>query len=343
MFYHLLYIHLFRPFLKYNPSTSPLPTHVSPRKLCTQAASLISKLMRLYKRTYGLRNIAVYMVHSACTIHLLNLPGKLAKRDIIHGVKHLEEVAEDWLCARRTLSILSVLARKWKIELPEEASAVLARTDAKYGTFSTADVPSPKADATATPSSATANSPHLPQFHSPQKTQSQYYVPQESKYISTTASMGSASLLSTGLPTTTSIPPHAVSAISPIPSPRTNGVMNLPPENAIPQNTLYVPQQHYTTTDPGKSALSQLQSVSAMKSSAGSPSMLFGGVDALVESQNWWLKDQASLAVGFDNWGSIEGVDGTGMAGVGSNNFFVPSSGSGNLNGTGFGEDEWYV
>jgi hypothetical protein len=346
MFYHLLYIHLFRPFLKYNPSTSPLPIHVSPRKLCTQAASLISKLMRLYKRTYGLRqicNIAVYMVHSACTIHLLNLPEKLAKRDIIHGAKHLEEIAEDWLCARRTLSILIVLARKWKIELPEEASAVLARTDAKYGTFSTADVPSPKADATATPSSATANSPHLLQFHSPQKTQSQYYVPPESKYMSTTASMGSASLLSTGLPTTTSIPPHAVSAISPIPSPRTNGVMNLPPENAIPRNALYVPQQHYTTTDPGKSALSRPQSASAIKSSAGSPSMMFGGVDALVESQNWWLKDQASLAVGFDNWGSIEGVDGTGMAGIGSNNFFILSSGSGNLNATGFGEDEWYA
>jgi hypothetical protein len=161
--------------------------------------------------------------------------------------------------------------------------------------------------------------------------------------MSTTASMGSASLLSTGLPTTTSIPPHAVSAISPIPSPRTNGVMNLPPENAIPRNALYVPQQHYTTTDPGKSALSRPQSASAIKSSAGSPSMMFGGVDALVESQNWWLKDQASLAVGFDNWGSIEGVDGTGMAGIGSNNFFILSSGSGNLNATGFGEDEWYA
>jgi hypothetical protein len=283
------------------------------------------------------------MVHSACTIHLLNLPEKLAKRDIIHGVKHLEEIAEDWLCARRTLSILSVLARKWKIELPEEASAVLARTDTKYGTFSTADVPSPKADATGTPSSSTANSPHLLQVHSPQKTQSQYYAPQESKYISTTASMGSASLLSTGLPTTTSIPPLAVSAISPIPSPRTNGVMNLPPEIVIPRNTLYLPQQHYTTIDLGKGALSQPQSTSAMTSSARSPSMMFGGVDALVESQNWWLKDQASLAVGFDNWGSIEGVDGTGMAGIGSNNFFMPGGGSGNLNGTGFGEDEWYA
>ncbi|ROW05470.1 hypothetical protein VSDG_00220 [Cytospora chrysosperma] len=146
MFYHLQYIHLFRPFLKYNPSASPLPSHVSPRRICSANAGFISKLMRLYKKLYNLRqicNIAVYMVHSACTIHLLNVPEKTAKRDIIHGVKHLEEIAEDWLCARRTLSIISVLSRKWNCELPEEAAAILRRTDEKYGYLGTQDVPSP--------------------------------------------------------------------------------------------------------------------------------------------------------------------------------------------------------
>ncbi|KAK2060990.1 fungal-specific transcription factor domain-containing protein [Colletotrichum caudatum] len=155
MFFHLQYIHLFRPFLKYAPAASPLPSHVSPRRICTANAGAISKLMRLYKKTWNLRqicNIAVYMVHSACTIHMLNLPEKTAKRDIIHGVKHLEEIAEDWLCARRTLSIISVLARKWNVELPEEASAVLQRTDDKYGTFSTSDVPSPRTNVTMSPS-----------------------------------------------------------------------------------------------------------------------------------------------------------------------------------------------
>ena len=118
MFFHLQYIHLFRPFLKYSPNSSPLPPHVSPRRICTANAGAISKLMRLYKKLYNLRqicNIAVYMLHSACTIHLLNLPEKTAKRDIIHGVKHLEEIAEDWLCGRRALSILSVLVRKWNV------------------------------------------------------------------------------------------------------------------------------------------------------------------------------------------------------------------------------------
>ncbi|TLD26861.1 hypothetical protein PspLS_04755 [Pyricularia sp. CBS 133598] len=155
MFFHLQYIHLFRPFLRYAPANSPLPAHVSPRRICTANAGAISKLMRLYKKTYNLHqipNIAVYMLHSACTIHLLNLPEKAARRDIIHGVKHLEEMSEDWLCARRTLSIFSVLARKWHVELPAEASIVLKRTDEKYGTFNTAEVPSPGMYANTTPS-----------------------------------------------------------------------------------------------------------------------------------------------------------------------------------------------
>jgi hypothetical protein len=138
MFFQLLYIHLFRPFLKYSQATSPLPPNISPRRLCTQAAQAISKLLRLYKRSHGLRqicNIAVYIAHSACTIHLLNLPDKNAKRDITHGVKHLEEIAESWLCARRTLAILSVLSRQWKVELPEEAAAVFTRTNIKFAAY----------------------------------------------------------------------------------------------------------------------------------------------------------------------------------------------------------------
>ncbi|RYO85741.1 hypothetical protein DL762_005062 [Monosporascus cannonballus] len=77
---------------------------------------------------------------------------KTAKRDIIHGVKHLEEIAEDWLCGRRTLSILSVLARKWNVQLPEEAFHVLQRTDEKWGGFNPSDVPSPNSTFTASPS-----------------------------------------------------------------------------------------------------------------------------------------------------------------------------------------------
>ena len=161
MFFQLLYIHLFRPFLKYTQATSPLPSHVSPRKLCTQAAGMISKLMRLYKRSHGLRqivNFAIYVVHSACTIHLLNLPEKTARRDIIHGVKHLEEMAEGWLVARRTLSVLSMQAKKWKVGLPDEAAAALVKTDAKFGIVPSADTPVSPPQVAPSPVSSAASS-----------------------------------------------------------------------------------------------------------------------------------------------------------------------------------------
>jgi len=182
MFFHLQYIHLFRPFLRYAPKASPLPPHVSPRRICTANAGAISKLMRLYKKTYNLRqicNIAVYMLHSACTIHLLNLPEKTARRDIIHGVKHLEEIAEDWVCGRRTLSIISVLSRKWKVDLPDEAAQVLQRTDDRWGTFNTSDVPSPRSNVlTTTPSSVKTTPSPQQRYESQSPTRHQVPSPQ---------------------------------------------------------------------------------------------------------------------------------------------------------------------
>jgi hypothetical protein len=33
------------------------------------------------------------------------------------------------------------------------------------------------------------------------------------------------------------------------------------------------------------------------------PARVFGGVESLIEeSQDWWLKDQSALAMGFNNW-----------------------------------------
>jgi hypothetical protein len=87
-----------------------------------------------------------------------------------------------------------------------------------------------------------------------------------------------------------------------------------------------------------------------------SPNTLFGGVEALVESQDWWLRDQASLVVGFDNWMSAGNGDmnapnsrlnGNGnvnktspeldpMAGIGAG-FYMPT----NMNRDAFGDDNW--
>lgn len=81
---------------------------------------------------------------------------------------------------------------------------------------------------------------------------------------------------------------------------------------------------------------------------------MFGGVDALVESQDWWLRDQASLAMGFDNWmdGGREldaGVNGgrggapldldlDPMTGVGAG-FYMPPNGNSGVDA--FGDDDW--
>ena len=129
MFHQLLYIHLFRPFLQSTSATLPTLS-LDPRKICVEASSKISKYVRFYKREYGLRqicNIAAYMIHSACTIHLLNLPEKTAKRDIVQGLRSLEDMADGWPCARRALVIMRILSKRWKIDLPDEAVVILAR------------------------------------------------------------------------------------------------------------------------------------------------------------------------------------------------------------------------
>ena len=279
MFFQLLFIHLFRPFLKYNQATSPLPQTVSPRKLCTQAAGTISKLMRLYKRSHGLRqicNIVVYIVHSACTIHLLNLPGKDAKRDIVHGVKHIEEIAEGWLCARRTLSILSVLARRWKVELPEEATTVLARTDRKFGIYT-----APAHSSPARPKSEVMMNPSKV---SPPKWQNPMPVPTASGYLNNAQ-----------MPSVANVAP----ATGPVVRSNSDS-QRLPPQDA---NGLQAQQY------PSASATPQTvrQRNTGTRQSTGSPSDIFGGVEQLMRDSNDWVyKDQAQLATGFENWTELD-------------------------------------
>lgn len=343
MFFQLLFIHLFRPFLKYNQATSPLPATVSPRKLCTQAAAMISKLMRLYKRSHGLRqicNIAVYIAHSACTIHLLNLPDKNARRDIVHGVRHLEEIAEGWLCARRTLGILSWLAAKWQVDLPDEAAVVLARTDAKFGPFQ-GDAKSPGATHrhTASEASATAIAPPASQWQMPPPNalpaatgNTTYLANGNSNGLANPTPVSSAAIAPTtgyavqrpsllsGMPPP---PPYA----RPQPQTGTIGNTNTSPNNGPHRGQSYQSEAPTTTTTSGNS-----------------PSDMFGGVEQLIrEGQNWTYRDQAQLATGFENWGTglefdpgLWGGDATALGGpVGGISSRAPSVSG--VTGAGFG------
>ncbi|KAL8826738.1 MAG: hypothetical protein Q9170_007289 [Blastenia crenularia] len=293
MFYQLLFIHLFRPFLKYKQPTSPLPAHISPRKFCTHAATTISKLLRLYKRTFGLRqivNLAVYIAHTACTIHLLNLPEKNAVRDIIHGLKHLEEIAEGWLCARKTLRILSLSASKWNIELPEEARKLLEKTDVKFAAYTPTAVEqtSPKAQSMTTQ----ANSDH--------DGHAQYPFVGNGFYSNGT--------------TVTSSPPEAprpfppsstTSSIPPLPPPPThnNASTNTTNQPSKPRHNPYaLPPSQLELWNRDRASRSSIPS-----SLQTSPSVLFGGVDALVDEQalgvgqqDYWLQRETGNF--FANW-----------------------------------------
>lgn len=327
MFYHLQYIHLFRPFLKYNPATSPLPPHVSPRRICTANAGFISKLMRLYKKLYNLRqicNIAVYMVHSACTIHLLNLPEKTARRDIIHGVKHLEEIAEDWLCARRSLSIISVLARKWNCELPEEAAAILRRTDENYGYLGTGDVPSPNQ---AMMPSVTPSPPAFPQSPVQLKNSPGRHDTQTSQMAQDVTAAMSPDLMSTmGIgsiappivqplqgPTSASIDPASNPGLA-FKSSWTMPGVSAP---ALPRY-----HQSYAPVQIASSGPSAQNSRAATRNAT--PNSVYA-----IDGQEWFLKDGISWQQNFEGWGMTSPTNNNNTTNNNNNNTNSSAAGAG--------------
>ncbi|KZF23318.1 hypothetical protein L228DRAFT_260161 [Xylona heveae TC161] len=326
MFFQLLFIHMFRPFLKYNQATSPLPANVSPRKLCTQAATMISKIMRLYKRTYGLRqicNIAIYILHAACTIHMLNLPERNASRDITYGLKHAEEMAEGWLCARKTLSILDLLVKKWNIELPEEASTVLQRAAGRFGfrqsgTGSTHQSPSIKNSPVSTATPATISEQQS--LAVPQGTwQDSYFQSYPSGfYQGSAASTAYASAVGT-------------------PETYQHATLSLPPQSAAELQTLnnhrrysanaaanpHQDHKHWMgagATNTGATRKRQAspgttpaQSGQTTQSN-NSPTLLFHDAGAIAEdSQEWLLREHSALAMGFGNWTGAGATSGAEM------------------------------
>jgi hypothetical protein len=329
MFFQLLFIHLFRPFLKYKQNTTPLPSNVSPRKILIHAASTISKLLRLYKRTHGLRqicNIAVYISHSACTIHLLNLPDKNAARDIVHGLKHLEEISESWLCARRTLGILHLVAKRWSIEVPEEADKAFMRAEAKYGAFMDHE------------------SLHKPEGQLAPPTPMQPLPPPVARPTVDPNSDDNVHYSSDihGVPTNGFFPSTAP-LTSPMTTPEASSVhsaLSMPPQSAAEfgnksrQHNYVMPQaqQQQPQRQQARDAWRQGGISSAPQQT--SPTMLFGGVEGLIQDQEWWLRDSYQM---FTSWNGTEqgnaGFDG-GAGNVGYRNG-NGRYGNGNGNGNG--------
>lgn len=253
---------------------------------------MISKLMRLYKRSHGLRqicNIAVYIAHSACTIHLLNLPDKNAKRDIVHGVKHLEEIAEGWLGARRSLAIISVLAAKWNVQLPDEAAIVLSRTDDKFGTV-LGDIQSP--------SSQTSVGRHGPTMQPPAKPHVQVREQPGQVLANDLLGVNQPSVAAQHL--SQAIPIQSQAGVAA----HTNSDAFQPPP--LDANSMRARQYPSAATTPATPRVRSWASGNTTRQGA-SPSDMFGGVEQLIrDSQDWAYRDQAQLATGFENWNQTD-------------------------------------
>lgn len=314
MFYQLLLIHLYRPFLKYTKSSTPLPQHVSPRKLCTQAASAISKLLRIYKRSYGFSqicNIAVYIAHTALTIHLLTLPDKVAQRDVVHGLRHLEEMGESWLCARRTLRILDISANKWQVELPNEAAAIFERTHMKWGSWGSWDQATSPSNSDESPTAgAVQSSAAVPtRFSSPgvgisggQPVESSVQDPTQVGVMAPQYRPGSS------IPTTLPAMQAAQRSLSaqfqqtdaPLPEP---SYLRPAPKLYYPINTVPFTQNEgwYGDQESQIRTLNDKQNQSPTTNT--SPMTGFDPSENLVEeSQDWWSRNPTTLNLGIEDW-----------------------------------------
>lgn len=337
MFYQLLFIHLYRPFLKYTKSNSPLPQHVSPRRLCTQAASAISKLLRMYKRSYGLRqicNFAVYIAHSACTIHLLNIHDKGAKRDLVHGLRNLEDIAEGWLCARRTLRILELSANKWHVELPSEAVSVFERTHSKWGSWASWDAatsPSTTSEEFLRTAQTLASSSKV--MGKPKPDLSNSTEPEEEYAMSASAQTApfqprdSTFLLQT-FSQFPSIPEIYTMTNVPVYRAHDNNPFHTQPRTFQPEQTYLRSNQQGRYTSPNIDT-TQAEPSPSLSNSSGSPTAtmatppmpIFNGVTgdnshSVDDNPEWWTQDQSALALGLQNWEEGWDISATGPEGT---------------------------
>ena len=321
MFFNLLFIHLFRPFLKYSANNTPLPAHVSPRKMCTQAAARISKLLRVYNRTYGLRqvcNIVVYIAHAASTIHLLNLPDRDAARDLGHGVRQLDDIAQAWPCARRTLATLARQGHKWKILLPEDVAVALSKAEAKYG--DTAAGSPPPNGAVSDPPAKVEPRHNGPDTTSPTLQQAQRMVrPPNHAQPAVGVSGGERSLMvspsmpslidDTGSSIATDPGPPLDAPAPPMPIAPPNPAQRMPPQPPQPPGGSW----GFATGGPGDTELA-LGNVPAANLGAmgiepipplppqqqqqqqAAHGALFSSLDSLFEEgRDWWFRDQSQV------------------------------------------------
>jgi hypothetical protein len=117
MYYHYAILLLFRPFIKLDIVSSG----VSPRDVCSQAASAISTLVNSYSQLYTLRrtpSFVPYFVLTSSITHLVTLGNaREGPEQLKQGLADLKEMTECHGFAIRALDILRYLIMYWDINI----------------------------------------------------------------------------------------------------------------------------------------------------------------------------------------------------------------------------------
>ena len=135
--------------------------------------------------------------------------------------------------------------------------------------------------------------------------------------------------------------PNTAPLASPMPTPeypRLDGIYNMPPPAANEYSQKSRPHS-YVMPQTQQEMWNHSQASQAPPVQQTSPTMLFGGVDPLMQDQEWWLRDSNQM---FANWNGMEqeaamqgnsGFDnGTGNMGYGNGAYSMNGNG---MNGYG--------
>lgn len=118
---------LFRPYIKLDLSGADL----YPRDTCTFCANEISSIMNTLRAMYGLRRVNLPVINrllSSLTIHLLDLPSEPSAVHLTQGLQDLQAMSLNHQFAAKCIEIITSLAAKWNIALPESAVSLATRS-----------------------------------------------------------------------------------------------------------------------------------------------------------------------------------------------------------------------
>jgi len=206
------------------------------------------------------------------------MPEKGAVRDVVHGLSHLEEIAEGWLCASRTIEIISQLATKWDKSLPDTARGVIAKNQAVHKAYLGIRRGSDQAPSR--------------DRKSPSAKHGQHPVALASDTDTFTNTLGS--------PTTDTMmrfanisAPSYLSRTQPVPYSNKSSGQQGKHYDAL------MTSGGYANDQPSPKSLVELA-----KNSPIPMSIVYDPASG--ETYEWWLREHAGLETGFDNWSGMD-------------------------------------